>query len=397
MYSQSDVLEYVKEEDVKFVRLCFFDLKGKQKNISIIADQLERAFKYGISFDASSIEGFSMANRSDMFLHPVASTLCLIPWRPTSGKVVRMFCEIRHPDGSPFEKDSRYILKTAIEKAKKELGINFKFGSEMEFYLCKMNEAGENTNIPFDNASYMDIAPDDKGENIRREICFTLEQMGISPEASHHEMGPGQNEIDFHYSDPLTAADNTQTFKWIVRTKSNSAGLYADFSPKPFLTEAGSGMHVNISCGDNTMYACAGILKHIKEMTLFLNPSQNSYNRLGEFKAPKFVACGKENRTSCIRLPATKIEPRIEVRSPDSECNPYIAFALLIYAAMDGIKNKLVCENYIEEDLFTADKSVTDKLELLPDTLEEAKRQVENSAFIKEVLSPEIVDYFINM
>ena len=221
MYTEQDILDFIQDEDVKFIRLAFFDLAGKQKNISIMPNQLERAFRDGISFDASGIEGFESPDKSDLFLHPDPDTITIIPWRPSTGKVVRMFCDIKYPDGRPYEKDSRHLLKTAVKYAK-DAGYDFMIGTEMEFYLFPLDENVNPTKTTFDNASYMDIAPDDKGENIRRDICFTLEQMGITPEASHHEEGPGQNEIDFHYADALTTADNTSTFKWIVRTKATA-------------------------------------------------------------------------------------------------------------------------------------------------------------------------------
>jgi len=386
MYTQQEVLDFVKEEDVKFIRLAYFDISGRQRNISIMADQLEKAFRDGISFDASAVPGFEDPNKSDLFLHPDSETLSVLPWRPNSGKVVRMFCTIRNPDGTPYTKDCRNLLKNAIKAAKEECNVNMYIGSEMEFYLFKLDENGEPTKIPFDNAGYMDIAPFDKGENIRRDICFTLEQMGITPEASHHEEGPGQNEIDFHYSDPLTAADNSATFKWIVRTKAASNGLYADFSPKPLLDQAGSGMHINLSCSDPEKMPniLAGILKHAKEITYYLNPTENSYDRLGEFKAPKYICWGNQNRSALIRVPATKDEKRLEIRSSDPESNPYIAFALIIYAAIDGIKNNLQPPAPVEDNLFTAGKEC--KLEILPDTFDSAKALAENSDFIKGIL-----------
>ena len=208
MYTESEVLDFVKEEDVRFVRLAFFDITGRQKNISIMAGELERAFRDGIAIDASAIKGFENPNKSDLFLYPEPATLAVLPWRPMTGKVIRLFCDIKYPDGRPYEYDSRYILQKAVEKAKAEAGIEFMFGTEIEFYLFQLDQNGNPTKVPFDRAGYMDIAPEDKGENIRRDICFTLEQMGIIPEASHHEEGPGQNEIDFHYSDPVSAADN---------------------------------------------------------------------------------------------------------------------------------------------------------------------------------------------
>lgn len=385
-YTESEVLDFIKEEDVKFIRLVFFDINGKQKNISILASQLERAFRDGISFDASAVDGFESPNKSDLFLHPDPSTLSIIPWRPNTGKVVRMFCNIKHTDGTPYKKDCRTMLQQAILRAKDECNLQLSFGSEIEFYLFKLDENGEPTKIPFDKAGYMSIAPEDKGENIRREICFTLEQMGIVPEASHHEEGPGQNEIDFKYSDALSAADNTETFKWIVRTRAAGNGLYADFSPKPLLNEAGSGMHINISCSDALKMpkVLGGIIKHAEELTYYMNPIENSYDRLGEHKAPKYICWGRENRSAFIRIPATKGEKRLEIRSSDPECNPYLVFTLLIYAAMDGIKNNIEPPEPITENLF--EPGMGKNLHQLPDTLDSAKKIAEESPFIQGIL-----------
>lgn len=385
-YTESEVLDFVKEEDVKFVRLVFFDSTGKQRNISIMASQLEKAFSDGISFDASAITGFENPNKSDLFLHPDSSTLSILPWRPNTGKVVRMFCNIKHPDGTPYKKDYRNMLKKAILKAKNEFNLELTFGSEIEFYLFKLDENGEPTKIPFDKGGYMCIAPEDKGENIRRSICFTLEQMGIIPVSSHHEEGPGQNEIDFKYSDALSAADDTETFKWIVRTRAAENGLYADFSPKPLKTEAGSGMHINISCSDSQKmtFILGGILKHAEELTYFLNPIENSYERLGEHKAPKYISWGNENRSTFIRIPATKNEKRLEIRSSDPECNPYLAFTLLIYAALDGIKNNIEPPKPTTENLFISE--MEQSLKLLPSSLQEAKKIAEESPFIQGIL-----------
>ena len=391
MYTQNEVLDFVKEEDVKFIRLAFFDIKGVQKNISIMPTELERAFNEGIPFDASSVSGFEGPEKSDLFLFPDPSTLAVIPWRPMTGKVVRMFCDIKTSDGKSYEKDSRSLLKNACCHLKDECGIEMMVGTEVEFYLFKLDEKGEATKVPFDNASYMDIAPLDKGENIRRDICFTLEQMEITPEASHHEEGPGQNEIDFKYADALTAADNVATFKWIVNTKASSNGLYADFSPKPMAGEAGNGMHINISyrkCGENQNeellpYILGGIYNHIEEITYFLNPTENSYARLGSCKAPKYVSWGKENRSTLIRIPASKNGTRLEVRSPDGGCNPYIAITLLIEAAIDGIKKKITAPEATEENLF--DNKIATKLGLktLPQSLEEARQIAMESEFVK--------------
>ncbi|MBP5358479.1 MAG: glutamine synthetase [Treponema sp.] len=387
MYTVSEVLDYVEEEDVKFVRLAFFDLRGVQKNISIMAGQLKNAFENGVSFDASAVFGFETPEKSDLFLHPDPTTVAVLPWRPTTGKVVRMFCTISYPDGTPYKKDCRTILSNAVKKARDEYGVEFSFGTEIEFYLFKLDEKGEPTKIPFDNAGYMDIAPEDKGENIRREICFTLEQMGIQPESSHHEEGPGQNEIDFHYSDALTAADNAATFKWIVRTRAASAGLYADFSPKPLPDSAGTGFHINISCSDPSKKrnVLAGILKHVQEFTYYMNCTKASYDRLGSCKAPRYVAWGHENRSTLIRVPyaSNADASRLEIRNPDCECNVYIVFTLLIYAALDGIKNNLEPPEPVTENLFEVDDA---KMATLPDTLAAAKKLAEESTFPKEVL-----------
>ena len=397
MYTKSEVLEFIEEEDVKFIRLAFFDLKGKQKNISIMPSELGRAFETGIPFDASAIEGFEGPEKSELYLKPDPSTLAIIPWRPATGKVVRMFCNILTPDGSPYLKDSRTILQDARQRLKDECGIEMMVGTEVEFYLFKLDEKGDPTSETFDKAGYMDIAPEDHGENIRREICFTLEQMGISPEASHHEEGPGQNEIDFHYSDALTAADNVATFKWIVNTKAAANGLYADFSPKPIVGQAGNGMHINISYRpvngnvgkdtENLLPAIlGGILKHIEEITYFLNPVDNSYNRLGASKAPEYISWGKENRSTLIRVPSVTGTKRLELRSPDPQCNTYLALSLLIEAAIEGIKNKIQPPAETVVNLFDDEVAKQTSLKALPKSLTEAKRLAENSDFVKKAL-----------
>ena len=242
-YTKEEVLQYVQEEEVAFIHLAFCDVFGRQKNISIVPSELSRAFEYGIAFDASAIAGFGDEARSDLLLQPDPDTLMLLPWRPEYGQVVRMFCSIHYPDGRPFACDTRALLRDAIAQAEQR-GFRFLFGAEQEFYLFQRDENDEPTKIPYDKAGYMDIAPDDKGENIRREICLTLARMGISPECSHHEEGPGQNEIDFKYSDPLTAADNVMTFQAIVKFIAQRNGLYADFSPKPLADAPGNGFHM---------------------------------------------------------------------------------------------------------------------------------------------------------
>ncbi len=394
-FDYDDVLEYIEQEDVKFIRLAFCDIKGNLKNISIMPDELKRAFTSGISFDASAIKGFETEEKSDLFLFPVPSTLTVLPWRPSQGKVVRMFCNIKYPDGTPFNLDCRYILENAVKYAN-ENGLSVYFGTEFEFYLFKTDENGNPTNVPFDNAGYFDVAPEDKGENVRREICLTLLEMGMKPECSHHEEGPGQNEIDFKYSDAIAAADNAINFITVVKAAALSNGLYADFSPKPIKDCSGNGLHINMSVKssdgmDYTDNFIAGIIAHIKEMTAFLNPCENSYERLGEKKAPKYITWSKENRSQLIRIPAATGEyKRIELRSPDPMANPYITFALLIYAGTDGILNNLKLQKSTDINLFTAEKSVTDSLEKLPECLNDAVNIAQNSDFISKHLPEEL-------
>ncbi|MGN0196878.1 MAG: glutamine synthetase family protein [Candidatus Gastranaerophilaceae bacterium] len=395
-FGYDDVLEFIEQEDAKFIRLAFCDIHGKLKNISIMPDEIKRAFSDGISFDASAIDGFDTEEKSDLFLFPVPSTLNVLPWRPSQGKVVRMFCNIKYPDGRPFELDSRLILENAVKYAK-DNGLTIYFGTEFEFYLFKADENGNPTDIPFDNAGYFDVAPEDKGENVRREICLTLLEMGMKPECSHHEEGPGQNEIDFKYSDAITAADNAINFITVVKAAALSNGLFADFSPKPIKNCSGNGLHINMSIKsddgeDYTDRFIAGIMAHIKEMTAFLNPCENSYKRLGEKKAPKYNTWSRENRSQLIRIPAATGEyKRIELRSPDPTVNPYLAFALLIYAGVDGILTKKKLRNSTDINLYTADKSVTKNLDVLPQTLKEAVEAAKNSEFISKVLPKELV------
>lgn len=398
-YSKEEVIQFVAEEDVKFIRMAFCDIYGKQKNISIMPGELERAFEYGIAIDASAIDGFGGEVHSDLFLHPDTSTLCVLPWRPEHGKVVRMFCTVTYPDGTPFEADTRALLRKASEDAEKE-GISFAFGSEMKFYLFKCDENGEPTNIPYDNAGYMDVAPEDKGENVRREICLTLERMGINPESSHHEEGPGQNEIDFCYSHAITAADDALTFRSVVLAVAARNGLCADFSPKPIENKAGNGMHINFSAkradgADIMPHVIAGILAHIREITAFLNITESSYKRFGSNKAPKYISWSGENRSQLIRIPAAQGEyRRAELRSPDPMCNPYLAFTLLIRAGLDGVKNNMVLPVAADINLYTASEEVTAHYEKLPETLEEAKAAAKASAFVAENLPASIIaDY----
>ena len=397
-YTPQEVMQYIQEEDVKFIRLAFCDCLGRPKNISIMPQELERAFKYGIALDASAIAGFGDEVHSDLFLHPDPTTIMVLPWRPEHGRVVRMFCTITQPDGTLFELDTRSILKQAIADAN-EAGFTFSFGSELEFYLFRLDEDGEATKIPYDHAAYMDVAPEDRCENVRREICLTLEQMGIQPESSHHEEGPGQNEIDFRYSDALTAADNAVTFCTVVKTIAARNGLAADFSPKPLPDCPGSGFHINMSVqgrGENLMqHMMAGILNRIPEITLFLNPSDQSYRRLGSHKAPKYISWSSDNRSMLIRIPAASGEyRRVELRSPDCTANPYLAFALLIWAGLEGIQEALPLPEASNVNLFTAAQHEVSHLQTLPLSRTTASRNAAASDFLAQHLPLPLLNYF---
>ena len=400
-YSKEEVIQYVREEDVKFIRLAFCDVFGKQKNISIMPQELSRAFEYGIAIDASAIAGFGDENHSDLFLHPEADTLTLLPWRPEHGRVVRMFCNITYPNGKIFECDTRYILKNAIQAAKIS-GYQFFFGAEQEFYLFELDDNGNPTKEPYDNAAYMDIAPEDKGENIRREVCLTLEQMGIQPESSHHEEGPGQNEIDLRYSDPLTAADNAMTFQTVVKTIARRNGLYADFSPKPLENKPGNGFHINMSVKstndtDHMKYLIAGVLDKVTDMTVFLNSTESSYRRFGSNKAPKYISWSSENRSQLVRIPAAIGEyRRVELRSPDPSANTYLVFALIIYAVLDGIEHKLEPPAPADINLYKADADTLANFKQLPGNYKSACTIAANSNFIKKYIPDTILDIYCN-
>lgn len=378
MYDLETILEYIKEEDIKFIRLAFVDIYGNVKNISVMPHELKRVFENGITINANAICGFGVKKKSDLLLYPDPKTISLLPWRPSQGRVIRMKCDIKYPDGTSFECDSRTILRDAIEYAK-DNDVSFNFGSEIEFYLFKLDDAGNPTKIPYDNAGYMDVYPDDLCENVRRNICLTLEEMGVIPESSHHEEGPAQNEVDFRYSEAFKAAEQAVTFKSVVRTVANVNGLCADFSPKPLTNKPGNGFHINFSTTDTKKLdsAIAGVLDHILEMTAFLNRTEESYKRLGSNEAPKYVNYGEEDRDALIRIPAAKGEYiRAELRSPDPLLNPYIAYALIIRAAVDGIKRGLKLNN--------------NELKELPKSFDEAKKLALESDFIKNSL-PEVL------
>ncbi len=390
-YTQDEVMQFVQEDDVKFIRLAFCDVSGRQKNISILPGELQRAFQRGIPFDGSALPGFGDEACSDLLLHPDPDTLMVLPWRPEHGKVVRMFSRVSLPDGRDFPGDTRSLLQGAVAESEK-LGRSFYFGAEQEFYLFNLDDRGEPTLEPYDWAGYMDIAPEDRGENIRREICLTLEQMGIVPESSYHKEGPGQNEIDFRYSDPITAADNAMTFRTVVKTVARRNGLYADFSPKPLPDKPGNGLHINMSVrseqsGDDICYMIAGVLDKVREMTAFLNPVESSYARFGQFKAPRYISWSGENRSQLVRIPSGSGQyRRAELRSPDPEANPYLAFALIIHAGLYGIRERLDLPMVADLNLYKAPPEILDQYGQLPGSLQEARKLALESAFIQAYL-----------
>ena len=398
MQSYEEVRDMFEEENVKFIRCSFFDVFGQQKNIAIMPSELKRALEQGISFDASMIAGFDTGIRSDLFLKPDLSTITAVPWRPIDGRVVRVFCDVVNPDMTPFQLDTRRILKKAAREAAK-MGLKINFGPEMEFYVFKQDENGNPTQEPLDHAGYMDVEPLDKGDNIRREICFTLIDMGITPESSHHEHGPGQNEVDFRYGDALTTADNTSTFKWAVQSIAESSGSKADFSPKPFRDEPGNGMHINVSVGkedgkDLMRPFMAGVLHYIKDMCIFLNPVRSSYERFGEMEAPGYISWSQQNRTSLVRIPASPVGKRFELRSPDPMANPYLAYALIIYAGMEGIRQEMDPGEPVDLNLYQADQEKTSSLQRLPERIEEAMQIARKSGFLKKYLPQRLIDVY---
>ena len=387
-YTEAEIMEYIEEEDAKFIRLAFRDAYGIQKNISIMPSEIHNAFKDGISINARAIRGFESYKEPNLYLKPDPSTMAVLPWRPDTGRVLRMFCDVCTADGTPYEADTRNLLRVAV-KAAQDKGIEFKFGSEMEFYLFKLDDEGIPTKEPYDNAGYLDIAPLDRGENIRREICLTIEEMGLTPGRSHHERGPGQNEIDFHYGKPLKAADQITTFKMVVSTIADRNGLYADFSPVPLSDKPGNGYHINIFAkdaegNDVVKYAAAGIIEKIKEITLFLNPTESSYTRFGNSTAPNKVNWSRNAGSELMYIDDSLGKMRAELRSPDAFSNPYIAYTLLIYAGLYGIENKL-----------SLPKEMDTEGGLLPKTRDEAVRFASESEFVRSILPESVINSYI--
>lgn len=395
-FSPKEILNFIDENDVKFIRLTFCDMFGNLKNIAIMPDELPRAFEYGIPFDSSTIAN----GTSDLLLVPDISTLSVLPWRPKSGRVVRFFCSLKNMDGSDYVGDTRTDLINYVNGLRLD-GYTCEMGTKCEFYLFELDERGEPTRIPHDNGGYLDVAPLDKCENARREICLSLEEMGMKPTGSCHKHGPAQNEIEFRENEPVTAADNMVHYKTVVKSIAAQSGLFASFMPKPLPNEHGSALCISLGIkksGENIFGSdlsemshegkcfISGVLGRIREMTAFLNCTTNSYKRFGMGYAPKYVDWAFENCSQLIRIPkAVGITPRIEIRSADACCNPYAAFRLILAAGIEGINSN---------DCSLLDRTMKEgsgnDLQLLPETLEEAVRIAKQSDFIRKHLSAEI-------
>ena len=416
-YNREDIIKLVEEEDVEFIRLQFTDIFGNLKNLAITAGQLEKALDNDCMFDGSSIEGFAGVEESDMYLHPDFGTLEIFPWRPQQGKVARLICDVYRPDRTPFAGDPRYVLKRAIREAE-EMGFTFRVGAECEFFLFHLDDNGMPTTLTHEKAGYFDVGPIDFGENARRDMVLTLEDMGFVVEASHHDVAPAQHEISFRYDDALTTADNIMTFKLAVRTIAKRHGLHASFMPKPRYGVNGSGMHINMSLlkdGKNIFadekgthglsrdaYAfLGGVMEHMRGMTAIMNPIVNSYKRLVPgFEAPAYIAWSATNRSTLIRIPAVAGDAvRMELRNPDPTANPYLALAAVLRAGLDGIKRQTSVPESVDCNIFhmSEQERRVRKIEELPGTLAEAISCMEKDRFMRETLGDHVFEKYISL
>ena len=416
-YSREDIIRIVEEEDVEFIRLQFTDMFGMLKNVALTASQLERALDNQCIFDGSAIDGFVRIEESDMYLYPDYNTFEIFPWRPQQGKVARLICDVYRPNGEPFEGDPRYVLKKVLKEAER-MGYTFHVGPECEFFLFDTDESGRPSTDTREMAGYFDVGPVDMAENVRRDIVLNLEEMGFAVEASHHELAPAQHEIDLEYMDGLTAADNIMTFKMAVKTIAKRHGLHATFMPKPKAGINGSGMHINMSLADQSGHNVfidetdglglsriayqfmAGILAHMKEITMLTNPLVNSYKRLVPgYDAPVYVTwSAAANRSALIRIPCTRgSNTRIELRCPDSAVNPYLALASCLAAGLDGIKQEMEPPKSVDVNLFAMTEEQMDALgiEQLPETLGEALEAFEHSSFVRKVLGDHVYTKYL--
>lgn len=414
-YTKQDIMRRIEEEDIEFIRLQFTDMFGALKNVAITSSQLGKALDNKCMFDGSSIEGFVRIEESDMYLYPDLDTFETFPWRPQQGKVARLICDVYKADGTPFEGDPRYVLRRVLKEAE-DMGYSFDVGPECEFFLFHTDDNGMPTTISHEKASYFDISPLDLGENARRDMVLTLEDMGFEIEASHHEVAPAQHEIDFKYGPALATADNIMTFKLVVKSMAKRHGLFASFMPKPLYGVAGSGMHTNMSLtkkgknifndpkGENGLskeayYFIAGIMKHVKGITAIANPLVNSYKRLVPgHEAPVYIAWSATNRSPLIRIPASRgAGTRVELRSPDPAANPYLLLALCLAAGLDGIKNKIEPPKAVNSNIFELSEKEMKKakIESLPSSLHQAIKEMETDPFIREVLGDHVFSKYV--
>ena len=415
-YTKDDIFRMVEEEDVEFIRLQFTDIFGTLKNIAITSSQLEKALDNKCMFDGSSVEGFVRIEESDMYLYPDYDTFEIFPWRPQQGKVARLICDVHTPDGKPFEGDPRWILKKTIKEAN-EMGYRFDVGPECEFFLFHTDDNGLPTTLSHEKAGYFDLGPNDLGENIRRDMVLTLEEMGFEIEASHHEVAPAQHEIDFKYDEVLKTADNIQTFKMTVKTIAKRHGLYATFMPKPKFGISGSGMHINMSLAteegknifadekgkiglsDDAYHFIAGIMKHARGMSAITNPLVNSYKRLVPgYEAPVYIAWSAKNRSPLIRIPASRGNgTRVELRNPDPTANPYLVLALCLAAGLDGIKNKIEVPESVDCNIYemTPGERRAAGIENMPADLKEAVDCLVADEFLCSVLGEHITTKYV--
>lgn len=414
-YTRKDILELVEDEDVGFIRLQFTDIYGTMKNMAVTVSQLKKAMDNECTFDASPIRDFPGAGESDLYLYPDLNTFEIFPWRPQQGKVARLICDIHRSDGSPCESDPRQVLKRVLSRAA-ELGVTMKVGPECEFFLFHTDEGGLPTTMTHEQGGYFDVGPLDLGENARRDMVLTLEEMGFVIESSYHESAPAQHEIDFQFDEALATADNIMTFRMVVKTIAKRHGLHATFMPKPKTEEAGSGMHLNISLhkdGKNIFrddadengisqeayYFMGGLMKHVQAITCITNPTVNSYKRLVPgYEAPVYKGWSANTRSPLLRIPPVRGEhARIELRSPDSSANPYLAFAVLLAAGLDGMENKILPPKGVDRNI----QAMTDaerealQIEKLPENLGAAVRELEQDAYIQEVLGKELASKII--
>lgn len=415
--TKEEIIKIARANDVKFIRLQFCDIHGHVKNLSLPAEQIEKALDNKMMLDGSSIRGFRNIETSDMYFYPDLSTFQILPWRPNEGgAVARLICDIYNPDGTPFEGCPRNNLKRVLKKAA-DMGYQYNVGPECEFFLFDTDEKGFPTNETIDEGGYYDVEPTDEGADVRRAIIHTIEEMGFHVEASHHEVAPSQHEIDFKYEEALKTADNVLTFKWASKAIAKEFGLYATFMPKPIPGVNGNGMHCNMSLfdleGNNVFYDeskedgisdimkhyIAGVLKHVKEFCAVTNPLVNSYKRLVPgYEAPVYIAWSQMNRSALIRVPATRgAGTRVELRSPDPSCNPYLAFAVMLEAGLDGIQNKLEVPKEVNENIYKLEMEtlVHRDIHALPASLNQALLSMEKSKVVKSALGDHIFKHFI--